>query len=83
MSEAKSNLYGVPILGPILLNIFINDIPKINSLPEVTTSTTIDADDVRLLFTGQLNNLELLKIYADASLKTMTEWYSQTGLKMN
>ena len=33
MSEAKSNLYGVPhgsILGQILFNIFINGIPKIN-----------------------------------------------------
>ena len=45
-------------------NIFINDIPKINSLPEVTTSTTIYADDVQLLFNGTPNNLEQLKIYA-------------------
>ena len=55
MSEAKSNLYGVPqgsILGPILFKIFINGIPKINSLPEITTSTTNYADDVQLLFGG-------------------------------
>ena len=35
------------ILGPILFNIFINDIPKINSLPDITTSTTIYADNVK------------------------------------
>ena len=66
MSEAKFNFYRVPkgsILGPILLNIFINGIPKINSLPEITTSTTIYADDVELLFSGTPNNLEQLKIY--------------------
>ena len=82
MSDVKSNLYGVPqgsILGPILFNIFINDIPDINSLPEITTSTTIYADDVQLLS----NKLEQLKIYAETSLKTMKEWYSENGLKMN
>ena len=86
ISEAQSNLYGVPqgsILGPILFNIFINDIPKINSLAEITTSTTIYGDDVQLLFSGSPNNPELLKIYAETSLKTMKEWYSEIGAKMN
>ena len=85
-SEAQSNLYGVPqgsILGPILFNIFINDIPKINSLPEITTSTTIYADDVQLFFSGSPNNLEQLKIYAETRLNTMKEWYCENGLKMD
>ena len=47
--------------------IFINDIPKINSFPEITTSATIYADDVQLLFRGTPNNLEQLKIYAETS----------------
>ena len=84
MSEAKSNFYGVPegsILGPILFNIFINNIPKINSLPEITTSTTIYADDVQLLFSGSPNNLEQLKIYTETSLTTMKRSYSENGLK--
>ena len=86
MSEAKSNLYGVSqgsILDKILFSIFINDFPKINSLPDITTGTTIYADDVQLLFGGTPNNLEQLKIYAETSLKTMKEWYSENGLKMN
>ena len=86
MSEAKSNLHGGhqgSILGKILFNIFINDIPTINSLPEITTSTTIYANDVELLFGGTPNNLEQLKIYAETSLKTMKEWHSENGLKMN
>ena len=86
MSESTTDLYGVPqelILGPILFNIFIDDIPKINSLPEITTSTTIDADDVQLLSSGTPNNLEQLKILGVTSLKTMKEWYTENGLKIN
>ena len=86
ISEVKFNLYGVPqgsIPGPILFNVFINDIPKINSLAEITTSTTIYADDVQLLFSGTPNNLKQLKIYAETSQKTMKKWYSENGLKMN
>ena len=63
-------------MDPILFNIFINDIPKMNSLPEITTSTNIYANDVQLLLSGTSNNLEKLKIYAETSLKTMKEWYS-------
>ena len=61
-------------IGPIHINIFMNDIFKIYSLPEITTSTTIYADDVQLLFSGSRNNLEQLKIYAETSLNTMKEW---------
>ena len=85
-SEAQSNLYGVPqgsILGPILFNIFINDIPKMNSLPEITTSTTIYADDLQLLFSVSPTNLKQLKIYTETSRNTIKEWYSENGLKMN
>ena len=65
------------------LTIFINDIPKINSLPEITTSTTIYADDVQLLFSGTPDNLKQLKIYSETCLKTTKERYSENGLKMN
>ena len=76
MSESKSKWHGVlqgSILGPILFTIFINDIPKIHLLPEITTSTTIYADDVQLLFSGSPDNLEQLNIYAETSLKTLKE----------
>ena len=41
------------------------------------------AGDVQLLFSDTLNNLEQLKIYVETSLKTMKEWYSENGLKIN
>ena len=35
------------------------------------------------MFSGSPNNLEQLKIYAETSLNTMKEWYSENGVKMN
>ena len=70
------------ILGPILFNTFITDMIKINLAPGIKTSPTI-ADDVQLLFSCTPNNLEQLKAHAETSLKTMKEWYSLNGLKMN
>ena len=37
----------------------------------------------QLLFSGTPNNIEQLKIYAETRLKTMKQWYSENGLKMN
>ena len=62
---------------------FLTMTSEINSLPEITTITTIYADDVQLLFSGSPKNLEQLKIYAETSLNTMKEWYSKNCLKMN
>ena len=84
MSEAKSNLHIVPqgtILGPI--NIFINYILEINSLPDITTITTISADDVQLLFSGSPNNLEQLKNICRDKHKHYERMDSENGLKMN
>ena len=57
--------------------------PKINSLPEITTSTIIYIHDVQLLFSGTPNNLQQLKICAETSQKAIKVWYSENGLKMN
>ena len=84
--ECESPIYiGTPgsILSPVHFKKFINGIPKINSLSEFTTSTTIYADDAQLLFSGSPNNLKQLTIYAETSLNTMQEWYSENGIKMN
>ena len=88
MSKSMTNSYehcGVPqgSIRSILFIIFINDISKINLSPGITTGTTIYVYDVKLLFSGTPNNLEQLKIYAETSLKTMQEWYSENSLKMN
>ena len=44
---------------------------------------TVYADDVHLLFSSTPNILVQLKLHAPTSLKRMTDWYSENGLKMN
>ena len=54
-----------------------------NSLPGIKTRSTINADEVQLLFSGKPNNLKQSKAHAETSLKRMKDWYNKNGLKMN
>ena len=54
---------------------------KFNSLPGITTSTTIYANDVQLLFGGTPNNLQQLKIYAETFQITMVVRFGNINME--
>ena len=85
MSEAKSNLYGVPqgqyLVQSSLTFLSMTFLKLIHYQKLQLVQPQCGATE--LLFSGSPNNLELLKIYAEKSLKTMKEWYIDNGLKMN
>ncbi len=82
VSTKTEVLYGVPqgsILGPILLNIYVNDLSS-----NFTNCTLVQyADDTQFLHTGTLENLNYLIYNAELTLKTARTYFLKNGLKLN
>lgn len=79
-SHLREITQGVPqgsILGPVLFNIYTNDIVNISN----DANFIIYADDTSLLF--QSRNIGVLSFVANATLKQLAEWSKVNALKLN
>lgn len=79
-SQIQSIHTGIPqgsILGPLLFNIYINDVVNIDS----STKYIIYADDTTMLFTS--NDAHDLASTANAVLEKLRLWCINNGLKVN
>lgn len=79
-SSVKSISKGVPqgsILGPLLFNIYINDIVKISN----TAKFVIYADDTSLFLSG--NDASQLLGAGNKLLRSLQNWVDANGLKIN
>lgn len=79
-SQLKPIKLGVPqgsILGPLLFNIYVNDIVNVDT----DTKYVIYADDTTLLFTS--NNAKDLVITANSVLAKMYKWSVENALTIN
>ena len=73
-------LKGVPqgsILGPLLFNIFVNDIVSSSS----TSKFIIYADDTTLLYSH--SDIKILNEIINVELKSIEKWYSANQLQLN
>lgn len=65
------------ILGPLLFNLYINDLPATVS----DCSITLYADDVSLIMSGP--RASLLKDAASGTITRVNDWLEMNGLKLN
>lgn len=80
VSEYKSVLHGVPqgsVLGPLLFNVYVNDIVKTSS----DASFVLYADDTSLFVSG--SNSEEVFTKAQVELQRLYTWSKSNGLKIN
>ena len=67
-------------LGPLLHNIYANDLPMYT---DNSTDIIAFADDVQLYVSGPPKDLSLLIRNMECNLSTLSNWYGKNGLKIN
>ncbi|KAF0309615.1 hypothetical protein FJT64_019292 [Amphibalanus amphitrite] len=72
--------FQVSALGPLLHNVYANDLPL---YIDESTSTIAYADDVQLYVSGPPRDIVRLTESLEDSLTSLSNWYGKNGLKIN
>ena len=82
ISNKQDVEFGVPqgsVLGPILFNIFVNDLVEVNDSDMLVQY----ADDAQYIHSGRIENIEEIVNHAERNLVKVNQYFSENGLKMN